>query len=51
MAGQVIMRSAYGIDVEPHDDPYIEIGEKSLQALCASAHAGAYLVDYLPFCE
>lgn len=50
MAGRVIMRVAYGIDIQAHDDPYVEIGEKSLQALCAAANAGAFLVDSLPFC-
>ncbi|KAH8099402.1 cytochrome P450 [Cristinia sonorae] len=48
MAGRIIMRSAYGIDIQPHDDPYIEIGEKSLQALSASTNAGSYLVDMMP---
>lgn len=51
MAGRVIMRVAYGIDIQAHDDPYVEIGEKSLQALCAAANAGAFFVDSLPFCE
>ena len=51
MAGRVIMRVAYGIDIQAHDDPYVEIGEKCLQALCAAANAGAFLVDSLPFRE
>jgi len=49
MAGRIIMRTAYGIDVQIRNDPYIEIGEKSLQALSAATGAGAYLVDVLPF--
>ncbi|TCD67113.1 hypothetical protein EIP91_000576 [Steccherinum ochraceum] len=49
MAGRVIMRAAYGIDIQDHDDPYIEIGEKSLQALSAATNAGSYLVDVMPF--
>ena len=43
------MRVAYGIDIKTHDDPYVEIGEKSLQALSAATSAGSYLVDALPF--
>ena len=51
MAGRVIMRITYGIDIQPHNDPYIEIGENALQAFCATANAGAFLVDILPFRE
>lgn len=51
MAGRTIMRTAYGIDILPNEDPYIEIAEKSLQALSAATNAGAYLVDNIPFRE
>ena len=42
------MRTAYGIDILPKDDPYIKIAEESLQALSAATNAGAYLVDSIP---
>lgn len=51
LAGSEIMRTAYGIDVLPEDDPYVVTAEAALQALAASTNAGAYLVDTLPICE
>ncbi len=42
------MRTAYGIDILPEDDPYIKIAEESLQGLSATVNAGAYLVDSIP---
>ena len=49
MAGRTILRAAYGIDILPDHDPYIQIAEESLQALSAATNAGAYLVDSIPF--
>ncbi|KAJ6566541.1 cytochrome P450 [Mycena capillaripes] len=49
MAGMVILSTAYGIDVKPENDPYIEIAEKALYALARAGRRGAYLVDSLPF--
>jgi hypothetical protein len=48
MAGMVILSTAYGIDVQPENDPYIEISEKALYALARAGRRGAYLVDSLP---
>ncbi|KAJ6494240.1 cytochrome P450 [Mycena sanguinolenta] len=49
MAGMIILSTAYGIDVESEDDPYIAISEKALQAMVATGIRGAFLVDSLPF--
>lgn len=49
MAGRIIMRAAYGIDIKSENDRYVQIAEHSLQALCATVNAGSYLVDSLPF--
>ncbi|KAF8143554.1 cytochrome P450 [Mycena galopus ATCC 62051] len=49
MAGTVILSTAYGIDVQPENDPYIEIAERALYALARAGRRGAYLVDSLPF--
>ncbi|KAJ7509506.1 cytochrome P450 [Mycena galericulata] len=49
MAGQVILSTAYGIEVQPEDDPYIDISEKSVYAMARTANKGSYLVDLLPF--
>ncbi|KAK7687283.1 hypothetical protein QCA50_009788 [Cerrena zonata] len=48
MAGRIILRAAYGINIESENDRYVQIAEHSLQALCATTNAGSYLVDSLP---
>ncbi|KAJ7486669.1 cytochrome P450 [Mycena latifolia] len=48
MAGMVILSTAYGIDVQPEDDPYIDISEKALHAMACTGNRGSYLVDSLP---
>lgn len=48
MAGAEIMEISYGIDVEPHDDPYILTAEHAVECISATTNAGSYLVDALP---
>jgi len=48
MTGAVIVRIAYGIDVQAEDDPYIHIAEEAIQAASATSTPGKYLVDTLP---
>jgi len=40
---------AYGIDIAPHDDPYVSLAEKALQAV-ESASITGWTFDMLPFC-
>ncbi|KAF7336329.1 Cytochrome p450 [Mycena venus] len=49
MAGMVILSTAYGINVQPEDDPYVDISEKAMVGLAATVNRGSYLVDSLPF--
>ena len=49
MSGQVIMGIAYGIDIAPHDDPYVSLAEKALHAVEAASITG-WTFDMLPFC-
>ncbi|KAJ7745595.1 cytochrome P450 [Mycena maculata] len=49
MAGMVILSTTYGIDVEPEDDPYIDISEMAVHAMSCTINGGSYLVDSLPF--
>ncbi|KAI0659485.1 cytochrome P450 [Cubamyces menziesii] len=49
MAGSLILGVAYGIDVQPKNDPYIATAETALHAMSMAGNAGAYLVDYMPF--
>lgn len=51
MAAEIIMRLAYGIDVQPKDDPYVDIADSGIRAIEASVSAGSYLVDSFPVCR
>ncbi|CAA7268859.1 unnamed protein product [Cyclocybe aegerita] len=48
MAGETIMSITYGLDVQPENDPYIEIAEKGVQILMQAGVPGAFLVDGIP---
>jgi hypothetical protein len=50
MAGQVIMSIAYGIDVLPENDPYVEGAEKMMKAFAAGSTQEAALLDAMPWC-
>ena len=50
MSGQIIMGIAYGIDVAPHDDPYVYLAEEALHAI-ESASITGWTFDILPFCR
>ncbi|EJD37779.1 cytochrome P450 [Auricularia subglabra TFB-10046 SS5] len=49
LAGANIMSITYGMDSQIKDDPYIQLGEESLQIASRAGAQGAYLVDVLPF--
>ncbi|KAF7369886.1 Cytochrome p450 [Mycena sanguinolenta] len=49
MAGMIILSTAYGIDVQPEDDPYVDISERAEKAMALTANKGSFLVDSLPF--
>ena len=48
MAGETIISIAYGLDVEPENDPYIQVAEESQNGITAAAIPGAFLVDSMP---
>ncbi|TFK73172.1 cytochrome P450 [Pluteus cervinus] len=48
MAGLVVLSTAYGIDVKPQGDPFIEIAEKAMGGLAKGGNTGTYLVDFIP---
>jgi hypothetical protein len=48
MAGTTILSITYGIEVQPENDPFVEIAEESLHAMACTANAGSYLVDQFP---
>lgn len=51
MTGAITISMAYGIKVQPDNDPYIEIAENALIALAVGAQPGAFLVDSFPVLE
>lgn len=48
MAGETIMSIAYGIKVQPKNDPHITTAERALRTLSTAAVPGAFLVDAIP---
>ncbi|RDB21839.1 hypothetical protein Hypma_010803 [Hypsizygus marmoreus] len=48
LAGETIVSIAYGLDVLPENDPYIQASEEGIQPVRASGLPGAFLVDTLP---
>lgn len=44
MAGEVIVSVAYGIDVQPVDDPYVALGEKASESISIASVPGRFLV-------
>ena len=47
MVGGVILSLAYGIAIQPKNDPFIELAEHAITGLAESATAGLFLVDAL----
>ncbi|ESK89264.1 cytochrome p450 [Moniliophthora roreri MCA 2997] len=47
-AAEVIMSIAYGIAIEPHDDPYVSLAEHATKPAMDAMVPGAFLVDALP---
>ncbi|KAJ7146876.1 cytochrome P450 [Mycena epipterygia] len=51
LAGEFIMSVAYGIDVLPDNDPYIELAEHVVQAGIQAGIPGRFLVDSIPILQ
>jgi hypothetical protein len=48
MTASVILFSAYGIKVQPENDPYLDIAEKASEGVRAVGNPGTFLVEVLP---
>ncbi|KAJ6570091.1 cytochrome P450 [Mycena vulgaris] len=46
--GAIIMSIAYGLDVKPSDDPYLNAAHAAIRAISAAGIHGRFLVDNLP---
>jgi hypothetical protein len=51
MEGQILLSAAYGIDVRPERDPYVEEAGKVLYALKFGSTQDASLFDTIPWCN
>ena len=51
MAGQIILSVAYGIDVRPEGDPYVEQAEDVLRALQIGSTHEANIFDTITWCN
>ncbi|KAJ7684107.1 cytochrome P450 [Mycena polygramma] len=47
-ATEIIMSIAYGIDVQPTNDPYVALAHNAVDTLAQAALPGKYLVDSFP---
>ncbi|OJT14150.1 O-methylsterigmatocystin oxidoreductase [Trametes pubescens] len=48
LAGATIMSIGYDIEVQPHDDPYVQTAEEAVASITETTNAGSYLVDVIP---
>jgi len=48
MAGETVISIAYGLEVKPTNDPYIDTAEAGVQPLVVAGVPGAFLVDAFP---
>uniref|UniRef100_A0A0W0F4A8 Cytochrome P450 n=1 Tax=Moniliophthora roreri TaxID=221103 RepID=A0A0W0F4A8_MONRR len=48
-AAGVVMSVAYGIEIQPHKDPYVTLAEDSVEPLLFALVPGTFLVDSFPF--
>ncbi|KAJ7625709.1 cytochrome P450 [Roridomyces roridus] len=48
MTGEFVMSLAYGIDVQPSNDPYVTLAHDAIGTLGIAAIPGRYLVDSFP---
>ncbi|KAI0028105.1 CyP450 monooxygenase [Vararia minispora EC-137] len=51
MAGRIILRIAYGIDVRPRNDPFVLMAEEALHAIAVASQIGGNLFDMIPFLQ
>ncbi|KAF7365092.1 O-methylsterigmatocystin oxidoreductase [Mycena venus] len=49
LASAIIMATTYGYDIEPTNDRFVYLAEKSVEKLCDSVFPGAFVVNTLPF--
>ncbi|PFH48298.1 hypothetical protein AMATHDRAFT_65777 [Amanita thiersii Skay4041] len=48
MTGEIVLSITYGLDILPHDDPYINLVVDAVIPALIACVPGSYLVDFLP---
>ena len=46
--GSIILKAVYGYTLQTKDDPYLQLVQKTLEGVVATAITGSFWVDYLP---
>ena len=46
--GGIALSLAYGIEIKPIDDPFIELAESAVKSLAKAGSVGALLMDLIP---
>lgn len=48
MTRDIILSITYGLDVQPEDDPFIEVAERAIEGSLIASMPGAFLVNLFP---
>ncbi|KAJ7176250.1 cytochrome P450 [Mycena crocata] len=48
LAGALVMRVTYGIEVQPYEDPYINLAKDAMHGVAIASIPGTFLVDTIP---
>lgn len=48
MAAETILAIAYGLDVQPKNDPYIATAQRALHTIAIALVPGTFMVDAIP---
>ena len=46
--GSTVLSMAYGIEIKPIKDPFIDLAESAMKSLGKAGNGGAFLVDQIP---
>jgi hypothetical protein len=50
-AADTILGIAYGYDIKPKDDPFVELAERMIKTVSQGVRPGGYMVNVFPWCE
>jgi hypothetical protein len=50
-AGAVILRISHGYEVKEHNDPFVDLADRTLYQWSRATAPGAFMADVVPFCK